>query len=430
MLWFLRAPNSKIVEILAEECYVIGLITRIEDITLPAFAVLVNELAIDYSADFPSPRTAKFSFLDRKREDMGDFGKDALQHAARTLADRAKCSLERLHADNIFEALGIREWQRINAVCSNLDMSDDEDATKAATACGKLKKALLTSWRSALDRVTREAVPQGTLLERVSLQRAHYAEEVITLTVLKTKFEALNQTQKTLLPFFWLRLREETQVFAGWPRSSDSGHTSLAPTIDQYNAAVMKANAKGSLKVNAADLQEDLGGYRTWFNLNLFRLGVEQAVKDLCDTMLNRNLMPNFRFCISDHLLLNLQHDELKYLPTWTEVGQDDGSGAVFQSEIPPAAMGPNEPGPGYHTGMTVATDTSSSSMVDLGEQLEDLTMLTETDAATIGPESVRAQHGTTTSDVANTDDSYSIVTPDGSDFSMIDAVGGQDARI
>ncbi|EPE10629.1 hypothetical protein F503_05724 [Ophiostoma piceae UAMH 11346] len=65
----------------------------------------------------------------------------------------------------------------------------------------------------------------------------------------------------------------------------------------------------------------------------------------------------------SPHLMLCLTSDEFRFLPMWAG-GNNDDTGAVFQTALPSAQLGPVGPGPAYHTGHTTA---SSASTVDTG---------------------------------------------------------------
>ena len=89
-----------------------------------------------------------------------------------------------------------------------------------------------------------------------------------------------------------------------------------------------------------------------------------------------------FQFFLSDHLLLpSLNSPEMDFLPIWAN-GLDDGSGGVFQDTIPPAEMGPSEPGPAYHTGHTIPTTgtrTAGTGTRD-GNEGDDSTMMGDDD--------------------------------------------------
>jgi hypothetical protein len=67
------------------------------------------------------------------------------------------------------------------------------------------------------------------------------------------------------------------------------------------------------------------------------------------------------------HMLLTLNSNEMKFLPLWAG-GCNDGTGGVFERYVPLTELGPNGPGPSYHTGITLPSAPSSSA----GTMVED----------------------------------------------------------
>ena len=62
----------------------------------------------------------------------------------------------------------------------------------------------------------------------------------------------------------------------------------------------------------------------------------------------------------SPHLMLCLTPDEFRFLPMWAG-GNNDDTGAVFQTALPSAQLGPVGPGPAYNTGHTTASSASTA---------------------------------------------------------------------
>ncbi|CAK7243848.1 MAG: hypothetical protein STHCBS139747_005377 [Sporothrix thermara] len=67
-----------------------------------------------------------------------------------------------------------------------------------------------------------------------------------------------------------------------------------------------------------------------------------------------------FMFKPSPHLLLGLSADEFRFLPLWAG-GCNDGTGAVYERDLPTAHLGPIAPGPEYHTGTTNSSMSTPS---------------------------------------------------------------------
>jgi hypothetical protein len=99
-----------------------------------------------------------------------------------------------------------------------------------------------------------------------------------------------------------------------------------------------------------------------YFSLNAFLRDVQEHVYSVCCAMLSAEQLDYNH--VTD-TLVSLTDAEFKYLPLWAG-GMDDGSGGVFEVAVPPTDMGPNGPGPVFHTGYSVASSRASS-VVDVG---------------------------------------------------------------
>jgi hypothetical protein len=91
------------------------------------------------------------------------------------------------------------------------------------------------------------------------------------------------------------------------------------------------------------------------FSLPTFFMQVQKHIRSLCTTMLAKG---DNDWSILCPTLLCLGDEEFKFLPLWAG-GMDDGSGGVFEQEIPPAEKGPIGPGPSFHTGSTANSAAS-----------------------------------------------------------------------
>jgi hypothetical protein len=96
-------------------------------------------------------------------------------------------------------------------------------------------------------------------------------------------------------------------------------------------------------------ISDDLYDGPPRFSLPKFLTQVQRHIRDVCNSMLEKK--ENDWAVLCDTLLC-LTDEEYKYLPLWAG-GMDDGSGGVFEEEIPPAEKGPIGPGPSFHTGST-----------------------------------------------------------------------------
>ena len=98
-----------------------------------------------------------------------------------------------------------------------------------------------------------------------------------------------------------------------------------------------------------------------FFSIEILHAQVSNYLRTLALTMLSAETDINE---LTDTLLC-LTDAEYKFLPLWAG-GNDDGSGGVVDTDMPPAIHGgPSGPGPSYHTGSTVGS--RASSVVDWG---------------------------------------------------------------
>jgi hypothetical protein len=120
----------------------------------------------------------------------------------------------------------------------------------------------------------------------------------------------------------------------------------------------------GQARVEESDGKED----SPLFHLPTFLRQVGQHLRSICNTLLSKG---ENDFSVLCDTLLCLSDDEYKFLPLWSG-GMDDGSGGVFEEEIPPAEKGPIGPGPAFHTGSTANSMVDSDFDLDGGSSIFD----------------------------------------------------------
>jgi hypothetical protein len=108
-----------------------------------------------------------------------------------------------------------------------------------------------------------------------------------------------------------------------------------------------------------------------FFSLNSFLSQVREHLGAVGGAMLHD---PYFGRQRSTDTVVCMSEEELKYLPLWAG-GNEDGTGGVFEKPIPPAVFGaaPNGPGPAYHTGLSVFSQSSSIVDVDEDDQMTEI---------------------------------------------------------
>ena len=349
-----------------EESFRVALMLQMRDVLLASFKILVSERAVDHAATTPLTKPPAVTWMGRPRTDYGDLPEDPVEHASRAFADRMRAKLDSLRSDTIFETLKIDEWRKLqyytklitdtaaaSVTHSPLLASLLEDLTKLKTALldhmhGHIKNCIFLGPTSRLD-------------DLITAQQAHYCpRDRLTPTV--SRVELLNDYQRACLPFFWYHLKDLFPPFQTF-RYHMYKFESLTNIASDFNDHLDEAITKGYLTVPLADFREHLRTTAYSFNEKLFhtQLDLDLSTLSLQATGFRDAFETDgIQFLMSDHLLLTLEESETKYLPLWAG-GFDDGSGGVFQDEVPPTDMGPSEPGPHYHTGHTVASWSSST---------------------------------------------------------------------
>ncbi|GAB1318897.1 hypothetical protein MFIFM68171_09107 [Madurella fahalii] len=380
--WLVAPPNTKFIEICPERAFQLAYSLKIPSVLIAAFKILVNERAIDYAGSAPSPRLPELTWVQRRRDEYGDFPSDPVEYASRAFAERMSNKLKMLQSDHVFDWLPIanNEWEKLSslgALCHSGPLKE---------AYQNLTSALLAAFHKHVERTTTFSTFRTPILEFIEAQRTHYVPDWDRRR-LGSLYHDLNPSQKALTPFFWENLKSEFPFytdFIGFKSDQSPEGKSLLQLATTFNRRLQTAvfnksdipegllDPDGSPTAPETDMQS-YGGDWT-FNLGAFHDVLRGAVTKLCASVQGTHLrgggsLPGeyeggIPYFLSDHLLLSLDETELNYLPIWAD-GLDDGSGGVFQDVIPPAELGPSEPGPGYHTGITLPSVDDGPSDMD-----------------------------------------------------------------
>ncbi|KAK3369110.1 hypothetical protein B0T24DRAFT_353428 [Lasiosphaeria ovina] len=363
--WLLAEPNTKFMEICPEKAYQLALALRIPGVLTHTFKIMVNENAIDLAATNPSPRLPPVTWAQRRRDDYGDFPSDAIEYASRAMVERMSANLAMLQADDVFERLPakIGEWEKMRRLGALIEQFPACDLKSAYNA---LSEATIAAFHDLVGRTLEFRLPDNYFGDLLRYQRTHYVPES-ELVDLADLYKKLNATQRSLTPFFWESLRR-ADVTVAFGSSFYNGKT-LSMLATEFKDLLWEARDILELSGHHMDMDMDMYTFRNtvMFDHTKFFAQLMSAVKVLCLDILHPKSdelseFSGLRYVLSDHLLLTLEEKEMNYLPLWAG-GLDDGSGGVFQDAIPPAEMGPSEPGPGYHTGYTVASETDTETM-------------------------------------------------------------------
>lgn len=285
--------------------------------------------------------------------------------------------LKMLHSNQVFHWLPdkIPQWEKLahlGSLISSLGQCPLKEAYENLTA------ALLDAFRDHVgDCMTKFP---GVIIELIMAQRKHYVPDWDRHDI-RELYGHLNPFQKVITPFYWECLKSFFPSYGQFVIKRHKLPSGEEKSLDQlamsFNWQLQIALSKGTLVLDPSpggpdgspsSPEAEHAAYGTdWaFNLTAFHEALKVSVRAFCNRVSGPHLRgggdgssPGERdgggipYFLSDHLLLSLEEPELNYLPLWAG-GLDDGSGGVFQDPIPPAEMGPSEPGPGYHTGLTL----------------------------------------------------------------------------
>lgn len=364
------SPNTKFIEIFPEESFKIALMLQMRDVLLASFKILVNERAVDHAATTPLTKPPAVTWMGRRRTEYGDLPEDPIEHASRAFADRMKAKLDSLRSDNVNETLAVGEWAKLQyytELISNASSAIPNSPSLLHVLfrdLTKLKDALLSFMHEHI-RNCLSVSPVGHLTALITAQRAHYCPQE-KQTPTEDLVAQLNDHQKACLPFFWRNLKYAFQSLHTF-QNRIFKYQALTDIASAFNEHLQEALDRNYLSIDLHDFRHHLQASYN-FDEKLFhtQLELQLSMLSMQAVAFRDSETDGIQFLMSDHLLLTLEEGETKYLPLWAG-GFDDGSGGVFQDEVPPTDMGPSEPGPHYHTGRTVASntgDTDASSTV------------------------------------------------------------------
>ncbi|KAF4807177.1 hypothetical protein CGCSCA5_v013663 [Colletotrichum siamense] len=399
--WLMSANNTMFIEVLPEESLQIGVALQSEDVTRSAFRILVNELAIEEAAA-PNgvPKAATYTVFGRRRHDPGDDLNNLIQHAARAMVERVSRPVKQLMSDTIFDDLQIPEWIRLNELIVMFSsLPDDQTCLAAKEKAIKLAEALKKVWKTQVVIEVIGKLLDADRLNRIDDHRATYVD-IQHFNRFELTYNYFNDVQKALCPFIYDNIRDKWgnltwtfNLFTVGTKNLNFYHLATELWIATQNVltsrpsfrrdpawrAVLNLGPGGALMVSQhafdpESFQENLKSLLHPFSQDSVRIGFEIPMN------------------MTGHLLLTLTNNEYKFLPLWAG-GNDDGTGGVFEPSLPPAEYGPAGPGPAYHTGISIASDASSTA----GSVSSVLRELRLEGGSSVGPGSVDVQDGIST---------------------------------
>lgn len=394
--------NPRFVEVLPEETLRIGFNLKLPQITQSAFRILVNEMALEEAAD-PVNRSEyekvanTRTVFGRWKEDPGDDKSNAIQHAARALVERVRAQRDMLLSPDLLnfwfpdgKTLGVTsakdvsngtEWQKLRSIEHLLASQDDGICSRALATLRALMEALVHRINQKVKMLCEDSYYCRSAYGEMDKDRATYVKPM-HFEQIQYIVPCLTADQRLLLPFFYNELGRQCDGDLYW------GQKSTHPdSLWKYFSHILRDLEYGLQKVVDADPTRGYDdSWAVLFDEERPRVTIRPAGRlirsplidldtlgdQVCAALkpitrawerIDKSFVPQLN--ITRHMLLTLTNNEMKFLPLWAG-GNDDGTGGVFEDPLPPAELGPNGPGPAYHTGITVPSDAESlGSFVD-----------------------------------------------------------------
>lgn len=386
--WLMYGVNTRFIEVLPEEALKIGFTLQLPEITQCAFRILVNELALELAIRTASKKRKdpSITIFGRRKGDAGDELNNLIQHAAQALVDRVESQMNVFEEGEAPANLQVEEWRHLEELDDALAHSDHDRAKSARDKIRKLKTVLNNDFKCALQRISHGTQDHhNAAYDSIDLDRAAYIApedfEYVNLIM-----SGLNKTQRRLCAFFYHDLMYLCEGLLSTASLSMLSNVRPGPHAGELVSEIradleaLHSEEPEAIPKNASQVHP-VGCERfTALHLFTYRHQLTQAVQPVSHWWHRHNIDPPLN--LTRHLLLTLNNNEMKYLPLWAG-GNDDGTGGVFESHVPSTDMGPNGPGPAYHTGITIPSDASSVSG-SLMEEIRNMNVVGSTTAGSV----------------------------------------------
>ncbi|KAI3333049.1 hypothetical protein F4824DRAFT_473811 [Ustulina deusta] len=300
LTWFMAEPNQNFIDINAEDALKIAWILELPAVTRVAFQVLVAERAIEI------PNNKGAGIINKKQPSIFGRPRGSVTDEQETCIQHAAQKLIQRAEDM---------WDRL--------LSDDVNTYLGIKGWPIHDPDLCKKFRTYIHGIVSvaakiEGVGPDSSTESYDWNRARFvpANELVST---KDIYANLLPVQRILTCHFW----------------------------KSFNEIAFELDVPYSPRTFLFDNFE-------------FREEVSAVVNELSKKWLFPKLDVNIEQ--TGPLILSLSDEEFKFLPLWAG-GLDDGTGRVYQPEIPDAERGfPIGPGPRFYTGETIPDDDTSTS--------------------------------------------------------------------
>ncbi|KAF3072397.1 hypothetical protein CFAM422_005286 [Trichoderma lentiforme] len=372
--WIMYGDNTKFIEVLPEEALQIGFALELVQVTQCAFRILVNELALKDTSTDSNRDLSRVTIFGRRLGNLDDELQNIVQHAARALVERILLIPDSFQSQYSLDCWMVDEWVKLRKMEGILIEHRSASGLLALNALRDLMMAIQTTVSSAFDKlVLGDTEDQRRALMSMDDDRATYVLPN-DFQLLENILPELNLHQKLLCPFIYQQMGEmwdannsqSKWLTAAYGLSTGSLRVQMARAQVHVQRMIEKAPELAALAPFEMFMSQEngveggtLSVKDPLIDLNILNRQIHDAILPYSSSWVRFDIEPALN--LTRHMLLTLDNNELKFLPLWAG-GCNDGTGGVFETELPPAQWGPNGPGPAYHTGNTIPSTTSSVS--------------------------------------------------------------------
>lgn len=354
--------NHAFVELCPEEALHIGLILKTPLLTEPAFRILVNERALEVAGGQPrsQPTTTLFGrrCSDFTGTDVAESISRMIEHASCAMTERYKLALDGLCGDNALDILDSPEWQELRSLDHVIPKdSDDINTCHIRETYDEMMDLIRQMFRESVDRILQgqcknlpfrfadairhdHFILHGITIDKIEEKRAFSVpkEELLTTQAFPTVFNSLNWHQRALTPIIW----HELSALANNSQALVN-REKVMTTVIVFKT--MLSEAGNGDELFGRELLK-LRGVLKHGSCKILFQSILRKLKAYVTPLIYRD-ENSFVYTMTPHLLLSLNDHEMNFLRL-----ADDES--TFQTEAPETDLGPNGPGPAFHTGQTV----------------------------------------------------------------------------
>ena len=373
--WLRAHPNTYFIEVLPEVALKVADGLQCEQLCRDTFAILVGEEALGNirRCRDGGPRVG-YSVYGRKQDDLPETYQTRVEYASKAFLERISTLVQNLVGAKMDWLAEVAEFQKL--------LSIDQSDLGSSKILILLKDSLKAYVRGAIYKAL-----CAKLLKAPNAKDSMYGDDDLYPTSTWTNtYNRLIPRERLMTRTFWRALREQDMVWGSSnldindynvdstlipdPEPTDEEKSMLDGGVftKVYKAELETLTSKlGTIfkshqtpptghqgvtgDVMTSDCSEiviNVHNDKFSFEVKEFLNQVQAYLQRLCDIMLESDGSP-LDLGLTDTLIC-LEETEWKYLPIWAN-GNDDGTGGVFDDEVPFADGGFSTAGPDVHSG-------------------------------------------------------------------------------